>query len=709
MHALNRLPLLWKVLVAPVLAVLCFLGFVGYAYLVSARNTAEIDRVNEVLFPALTAATDDAALLSQITDLLSSAAEAKTAAQVEEADTLGRKLADSLADIGRRDASLADETAQLAAEFDAYFKASAAVVTALIADQMPPPGSMQGVAAKLDAYRKHAEAFRAARLATYSNALQDVSRASRAAALKGAVIGLLVLLLLPAIVFQMSRMIVAPVRRATEVANAIARGDLGAAIDGGGVDEVGQLMQSMRSMQDGLKCIVAAEVEMTRRHEAGDIDYRIDAMLFPGIYGEMAQGVNTLAASHIALSQRVVEVVQHYGRGDFSLDLEALPGKLSEITEAVAGVKTSFQSINAQVLVMVEAAARGDFAVRADEGACSHSFRQIMAGLNRLMAVCDTNLKEVGERLGEIANGDLEKRAAGQQQGSFADLMRDVDRTIDGLLAIVGGIRRVTATISTAADDIAGESAELSRRSEQEAGRIDEIARSIERLNLIVSQNAEHARQANQLAVNASDVARRGGERFGEVVQTMHAIKGRSKEIVDIITLIDGIAFQTNILALNAAVEAARAGDHGRGFAVVATEVRNLSQRSAAAAREINTLIRETAQSVDIGTGIVDSASSTMTEIVASAERVNAIMAEITAATVEQADGIEQVSAAVSQMDESTRRNAAAVETTAQAAHSLQQQAKALVDSVGGFKTREMPAGGTARGASPRLRAVGAA
>jgi len=707
MRLLNRLPLLWKVLIAPALAVLCFLSFVGYSYMVSARNTAELDRVRDVLFPALTASTDNAALLSQISDHLSNAAEAKTASQVDEAKALAQKLTENLSGIGSQDAAVASETAQLAGEFDDYFRASAGVVSGLIADQMPPPGTMQAVAAKLELYRKHADAFRAASLLAYTESLKDVSSAARAAALKGAVVGFLVLLLLPAVVFQIGRMIVMPLRHATEVANAVARGELGHVIDGRGEDEVGQLMRSMRSMQEGLQRFVAAEVEMTRQHEAGDIDYRIDASQFPGTYGEMAQGVNALAASHIALSQRVVEVVQRYGRGDFTEDMEQLPGKQIEITRAVEGVKSSFQGINGQVLVLVEAAARGDFTARGDEAACEHSFRQIVAGLNRLMEVCDTNLKDVGERLAAIANGDLEKRPSGMQQGSFANLVRDVDRTIDGLLGIVGGIRSVTGTISTAADDIAKESGELSRRSEHEAGRIDEIAQSIERLNLLVSQNAERARQANQLAVSASEVAQRGGTSFTDVVNTMHSIKARSKEIVDIITLIDGIAFQTNILALNAAVEAARAGEHGRGFAVVATEVRNLSQRSAAAAHEINKLIRETALSVETGTRIVDAAGSTMAEIVASSQRVNTIMADISTATVEQAGGIDQVSQAITQMDESTRRNAAAVETTATAAHSLQQQAKALVDSVGIFKTREPVPERVARGTTPRLRAVG--
>ncbi len=707
MSLLHRVPLLWKVLVAPAFAVLCFLSFVGYTYRVSAQNTAELDRVRDVLFPELVATIENAELLDQITEHLSNAVDAKSASQVEGANALAQKLVHNLNVIGSKDPATAGEAAQLISEFDDYYKYSAKIVSGLIVDQMPPPGAMQAAAAKLNAYRPHAEKFRSESVGRYTDLLNHVSSMAQAAALKGAITGVLVLLLLPGIVYQISRMIVRPLRRATRIANEIAGGELGHVFERYGTDEVGQLMRSMQSMQDSLQHFMTAEIEMTQRHRAGDIDYRIDAAQLPGIYGDMAHGVNALATEHIRLSQRVVEVVERYGKGDFTEDMEQLPGKQIEITRAVECVKTSFQGVNRQVLVLVEAAVRGDFSARGSEGGFEHSFRQIVSGLNRLMEVCDTNLKDVGDRLAAIANGDLEKRPSGTQQGSFANLVRNVDRTIEGLLGIVGGIRSVTGTISTAADGIADESSELLRRSECETEHIDEIVQSIERLNVLVSQNAERARQANLLAVSATDVAQRGGTSFGDVVSTMHSIKARSREIVEIIALIDGIAFQTNILALNAAVEAARAGEHGRGFAVVATEVRNLSQRSAAAARQINQLIRETALSVDTGTQIVDSVGSTIAEIVDSSKRVHAIMADISAATVEQNSGIAQVSGAIAQVYESTQRDAAAVETTATAAHFLQQQAKALVDSVGGFKNCAAPVARPTRGEMPRLRVVG--
>jgi methyl-accepting chemotaxis protein len=257
----------------------------------------------------------------------------------------------------------------------------------------------------------------------------------------------------------------------------------------------------------------------------------------------------------------------------------------------------------------------------------------------------------------------------------------------DSLVRIVGEVRQDTDTIATASAQIASGNQDLSSRTEQQASSLEETASSMEELTSTVRQNADNARQANQLAVTASDIAVKGGTVVSQVVDTMDAINTSSKKIVDIISVIDGIAFQTNILALNAAVEAARAGEQGRGFAVVAAEVRNLAQRSASAAREIKGLIDDSVEKVESGSRLVGEAGATMDEIVASIKRVHDIMGEITAASVEQSDGIEQVNQAVAQMDQVTQQNAALVEEAAAAAESLQDQAKNLVDVVSVFQT----------------------
>ncbi len=273
----------------------------------------------------------------------------------------------------------------------------------------------------------------------------------------------------------------------------------------------------------------------------------------------------------------------------------------------------------------------------------------------------------------------------------------------DRLADIVRNVRSGTDTIATASSQIAAGNLDLSSRTEQQASSLEETASSMEELTSTVRQNADNAGQANQLAINASEVAARGGNVVSEVVQTMEQINGSARKIVDIIGVIDGIAFQTNILALNAAVEAARAGEQGRGFAVVATEVRSLAQRSAAAAKEIKALIGDSVDKVENGSKLVAEAGSTMDEVVSSVRRVTDIIAEITAASNEQSTGIEQVNQAITQMDQVTQQNAALVEEAAAAADSLQEQAAALSEIVSFFR---VSGGNSTPVASPKLRTV---
>ena len=292
-----------------------------------------------------------------------------------------------------------------------------------------------------------------------------------------------------------------------------------------------------------------------------------------------------------------------------------------------------------------------------------------------------------------VAGGDLSSDIdvrSSDEVGQLSAALRDMN---DSLVRIVSQVRTGTDTIATASAEIAAGNADLSARTEQQAGSLEETASSMEELTSTVKQNADNARQANQLALSASDVAGKGGAVVAQVVDTMASINASSRKIVDIIAVIDGIAFQTNILALNAAVEAARAGEQGRGFAVVANEVRNLAQRSAAAAREIKGLIADSVEKVDDGAKLVDQAGHTMEEIVASVRRVTDIIGEIASASQEQLDGIEQINSAISEMDETTQRNAALVEQASAAAGAMREQALQLSSTVGVFTLAANSAG----------------
>jgi methyl-accepting chemotaxis protein len=295
-------------------------------------------------------------------------------------------------------------------------------------------------------------------------------------------------------------------------------------------------------------------------------------------------------------------------------------------------------------------------------------------------------INEAVELARAVAAGDLTRRVEVRSTDETGVLMQALADMQNGLVQVVGRVRSGSEGVSSASVQIAQGNQDLSSRTENQASALEETAASMEELSSTVRQNADNAAQANQLAQTASNVARQGGEVVSQVVDTMKGIETSSKKIADIISVIDGIAFQTNILALNAAVEAARAGEQGRGFAVVAGEVRNLAQRSASAAKEIKDLITESVERVSSGTVLVDKAGSTMSEVVDSVRRVTDIMAEISAASKEQSDGVAQIGEAVTQMDQATQQNAALVEEMAAAASSLRTQASDLVQAVAVFR-----------------------
>ena len=307
-----------------------------------------------------------------------------------------------------------------------------------------------------------------------------------------------------------------------------------------------------------------------------------------------------------------------------------------------------------------------------------HIYRTISGGLG--------NIEHALERVS--ASLDLSAAMPVERMDEVGRTATAFNKFLERIVDVIATVRTSADTVSVAAAQISAGNADLSVRTEQQASSLEETASSLEELTSAVRQNTDNARQANTLAVSASDVARKGGAVVAQVVGTMGSINESAKKIADIIGVIDGIAFQTNILALNAAVEAARAGEQGRGFAVVATEVRNLAQRSAAAAKEIKGLIEDSVDKVNTGSVLVDQAGATMEEIVASIRRVTDIMGDIANASHEQSAGIEQVNQAISQMDQVTQQNAALVEEAAAAASSLQERAVELVDVVAVFRLR---------------------
>ncbi|SEB24435.1 methyl-accepting chemotaxis protein [Variovorax sp. YR216] len=402
--------------------------------------------------------------------------------------------------------------------------------------------------------------------------------------------------------------------------------------------------------------------------------------------GENLELVKRFAAAHAAMGQGYRKGLEAFKTSGFdpAVGDKAVAGVDREPARLLDEVAGRFQSDSAAV-----AAQASEDAKQATWLSLSLMLGVCMAGAVAGMWFSRTITKPIREAVQVatvVAGGDLTSRIEVRSRDEIGQLMQALKTMNESLCDVVGNVRRGTDIIVSASSQVAAGSQDLSSRTEEQASSLEETAASMEELTSTVRQNADNALQANQLAVQASEVALRGGDVVSQVVHTMDSISTSSRRIVDIIGVIDGIAFQTNILALNAAVEAARAGEQGRGFSVVASEVRSLAQRSATAAKEIKALIEDSVARIDAGSTLVTAAGRTMEEIVESVRRVTDIMGEISAASQQQTAGIDQINQAVTQMDEVTQQNAALVEEASAAAQSLQAQAGNLVQAVSLFR-----------------------
>jgi len=549
--------------------------------------------------------------------------------------------------------------------------------------------------------------------------------------------GLLLALLLAVFLYLLiARLIVKPLQqKVLPVFNDLAEGRYDTPLDIGANDEVGQVLQGLQSMQmqqgfnvaeaqrianDNLRIRIALDCVSANLRIADDDgtviyankgllttlrqiepglreqqpNFTVDGFIGSNIGGFYQDPEAALRSLRELQTTRQAEL--NIGHRIYNIITNPIINERGERLGTVGEWVDRTAELNAQrsVAALVAQASAGDLDARLDTSSLEGFYKDLGTGINSLVETSGSAIGEIANLLSRVADGDLTQTVNSAYEGTFGRLRDDANETVTKLRNLVGDIQQSAQTINTAAREIASGNQDLSGRTEEQASSLEETASSMEQLTGTVKQNADNARQANELAGAAQRVAVKGGEVVGQVVNTMSAIHQSSSKIADIIGVIDGIAFQTNILALNAAVEAARAGEQGRGFAVVATEVRNLAQRSAAAAKEIKGLISDSVDKVEVGNKLVDQAGRTMEEVVSSIKRVAKIMGDISDASNEQSSGIEQVCRAVSQMDEVTQQNAALVEQAAAAAESLEEQAHQLAQMVAVFRItdgREAP------------------
>lgn len=486
--------------------------------------------------------------------------------------------------------------------------------------------------------------------------------------------------------------IVRSVDNAQKVATAIAYGDLNSRIVINSHDEISVLLQAMQTMQDKLSGLVRDIEKIVSAAVKGDFSYKIDTSDKNGYAKDISEALNHLSDITNTGLHDVIRVADALSKGDLNQKItQDYKGLFGLTAKGVNTTVDALKKIVNEIQCMVDAAAnRGEFSYKMDTHDKVGYTKTIAESLNRLSNVTDSGLKDVLRVSNALAQGDLTQTINDDYPGVFGQVKMGVNTTTENLKNLMSEIQEITLIISSASTEIAAGNNDLAHRTEEQAASLEETASSMQELTSTVQHNSDNAKQANSLASGATEIANKGVLVVEEVVSTMANINQSSLRIVDIISVIDDIAFQTNILALNAAVEAARAGEQGKGFAVVAIEVRNLAQRAANAAGEIKRLIGDSVERVSGGSKQVADAGQTMQDIVTAIQEMANIIADITSASIEQSTGISQAGQAISSMDDVTQQNAALVEQIASSSESLEQQTKNLAKELAYFKTGNM-------------------
>jgi methyl-accepting chemotaxis protein len=426
---------------------------------------------------------------------------------------------------------------------------------------------------------------------------------------------------------------------------------------------------------------------MSQQHDAGDIDVVISAERFQGSYREMAEGVNKMVLGHIAVKKKAMACIAEFGKGNFEAALEKFPGKKVFINETIEQVRSNLKAVTGEAMSLAQAAVNGALDVRADETKYGGQWQQIIRGLNQTLEGFARPMRDIAQILQRMAAKDFSHVMEAKYPGAYGDLRDNVNLVVENIRSAVGQISESASQFAEGARVIAESSQSLASGAQEQSSSVEEMSASIEEMAHSVESVKENAIDADKIAKQTSGLAEQGGSAVQKSIEAMELIKTSSTQIGEIIQVISEIASQTNLLALNAAIEAARAGEHGMGFAVVADEVRKLAERSNQAAREISSLIKESTHRVEEGAQLSAETGKSLQEIIGGVEATAAKIAEIAAATVQQAANATEVSTAIQTVAQVTERSAAGSEEMASSSEELGAQATALRTLVSGFRT----------------------
>lgn len=687
MKRLLALPLSVKLLAPAGFALLCLALYLVTSVFVLERNAERLQSVRDVHFPVLDTLTRNKAQLDDLINGLNSAVAASDMDLLDSTAETAGTIADSYQQLQKTDRTQARQMATLGKEFTDYYATAHAVAQGFIdPSNVTADDAIEQMTSRLDTYRQHLDQAHEQADARFQHTVQSAVDESHQAMIGGVVLGLFGIAVSLVAGLWFARAISRPLQRAMQVADAVANGRLDADIRVDVHDEGGRLLLAMARMQDQIRAVIDAQRHMAGQHAQGNIGERIDVTQFPGEYAVLAKGTNALVDDLAVNLRDMLSILRQYSAGDFHKDMADLPGDKAVLTHTMANIKSNLQAIDTQIQSFAAAASVGDFTHRGDSSRFSHAFADMVNGLNGLMAGTDNSLAELSALMQALATGDLTSRMQGEHAGVFAQLRDDTHNMVDHMTTMIEKIQAASQSIASTVEELTASNGDLASRTEAQAANLEETVAAMGALTQTVRDNAVNAHRAHELVRSTNRIAEDGHAVVNQVVDTMTRIHASSGKIAEINTVVDSIAFQTNILALNASVEAARAGAEGRGFAVVASEVRNLAQRSASAAQEIRQLIAESVTQTSEGTQLADRAGQTMEGIMGSVDSVTRLMAQISVATEEQSNGIGQVGITLGQIDQATQKNAAMVEDAVTSTQSLNSQARHLNEAISSFK-----------------------